>query len=103
MSLRVAPSVISDKVESHPARVKFICDRIDVPPVSGGVPGDKWAHVVEVNGAAKDLWVAQVHNGVTYCTSRPIQSTTNPRATFSLVDQNGVLWEATDVELIRRS
>lgn len=29
--------------------------------------GDKWAHVVSVNGVAKTAWTAVVHNGLKYC------------------------------------
>lgn len=29
--------------------------------------GDKWAHVVSVNGVVKNSWVAIIHNGLTYC------------------------------------
>lgn len=98
MWLRSAPN--GTQVEKHVAGTRFLCDKINVAPTSGGVAGDRWAHVVEVNGVRKDLWVAQVHLGEPYCKVVAVSPTTaEPKATITFTDPSGKVYEATDVSL----
>lgn len=102
MSLRDAPSINGVRVESYPINTRFLIDRI-VPPVSGGLTGDRWGHVVKVNGVTKDLWVAIIHAGAVYCDqSENIDTGTNPRADVVFTDNDGRTFEALDVELRQR-
>lgn len=66
MSLRFLNTVNSGVKEYIPRGTKMIADRVE-SPASGGLAGDKWAHITEINGQPKDGWVAIVHNGVKYC------------------------------------
>lgn len=93
MSLRQTPTAFGAYVEGHNAGTIFICDRIGIPPISGGLPSDKWCHVVEVNGVEKDLYVAEIHNGVRYCEiPELIGESSNPVATLRFVDETGRVW-----------
>lgn len=68
MTLRMDRTVNATRIVSIPVNTIMLADRIE-PQISGGLPGDKWAHVTEVivNGVAYGGWVAIIHNGTTYC------------------------------------
>lgn len=100
MSLRGTATINGTFLERVNIGTSMVCDRVNVPPVSGGLPGDLWAHVVSVNGVQKDAWVAQVHNGVRYCQVENM-SETNPKVTVIFVDEMGQVFQAENVELIR--
>lgn len=102
MSLRKTASILGEKVESYARYTDFICDQINVPPVSGGLLGDRWAHVIKVGGVEKDLWVAQIHNGGLYCKSELISSGAIPRVSFTFTDKDGTVYGVDDVELIQK-
>lgn len=61
MSLRPQPTTSNQPQETIPVGVVMRGDF-----VSTGA--DRWLHVLEAGGAAKDGWVAIVYQGVTYCT-----------------------------------
>lgn len=94
MSLRTGAFVglnPDNKVESVPRTTRMKADQI-TPPTSGGLAGDKWAHVIEINGVTKNLWVAIIHNGVTYCNWRVIDERPAPRLKIEFVDRDGKTW-----------
>lgn len=66
MSLRKTNEVTGIFMEYIPIGTTMKADRID-PQLSGGMIGDKWAHIFEAGGILKDGWVAIIHNGVKYC------------------------------------
>lgn len=99
MSLRQSNTVDAAKIEAVPMKTVMICDRINVPPTSGGFPTDKWAHVISINGIAKNGWVAQVHLGDVYCRIVDEPAGTNPRATVLFTDADGKEFIAENVEL----
>jgi hypothetical protein len=103
MSLRDKPSYPDGiKKESYVKGTNFVADAI-VPPSSGGLPSDRWAHIISVAGVAKDLYVAIVHNGVTYCTYEEINGqTTNPKIDVVFFATDGRIFEAKGVELHER-
>lgn len=100
MSLRKAPSIFGEWVASHPIGTHFTVTEI-VPPTSGGLQSDRWAHVIRVGSVAVDAWVAVIHNGVVYCDGELItDERPNPRVRVTFIDRDGVSFEA-DVELLR--
>jgi len=67
MTVRNTNAIGGTGLVSVPKNTVMQADRIE-PQSSGGLPGDRWAHVtVSVNGISYTGWVAIVHNGVTYC------------------------------------
>lgn len=67
MTLRAQPNAFGTKLgETIPRGTRMRADMI-VPPNSGGMAGDKWAHVIIVGGVAREGYVAIIHNGVSYC------------------------------------
>lgn len=92
MSLRrgayVGGTTDNNFAEYVPKGTIMIADSV-IPPTKGGLPGDKWAHVIEVNGVKKDLYVAIIHDGVTYCVYEPLNSKPNPTANVRFVDSDG--------------
>lgn len=101
MTLRSGAFKGDNAVGSVPIGTHMIADVI-APPTSGGLPTDKWAHVIEIGGVTKDVWVAVIHNGVTYCQTSIIIPTesTNPRVDVRFVDENGKEFTATGIELL---
>lgn len=99
MSLRESPSINGNWVEQKPIGTVFVCDIINIPPVSGGLLSDKWAHVISVNGVTKDLYVAQVHNGTVYCRADPMTAQGKPVASIRFTDEDGNVWIAENVTL----
>lgn len=94
MSLRASASYYAAKVGDSIIRgTRMKADKITAP-TSGGIAGDKWAHVIEVNGVAKDLWVAVIHNGITYCNVKDITPDTRPVPSVSIefTDRDGKVW-----------
>jgi hypothetical protein len=94
MSLREGAYVAAPKVGlSLPRGTRVKADKI-TPPEFGGLTGDKWAHVVERDGVAVDLWIAVIHNAVTYCNYEKIDEDTRPNPTVSLefTDRDGKVW-----------
>lgn len=94
MSLRSAPSINAAKVgTSIPRTTRMKSDQI-VPPTSGGLAGDKWAHIIEVNGQVVDLWVAIIHNGVTYCNFKEVTPDPRPlpHMRVEFLDRDGKVW-----------
>lgn len=74
MSLRTQASISGNYVETVPRGMIMKADIVQ-PPVSGGIPGDLWAHIIEVNGVTKNAWVAIRHLGDVYCKYEPIPET----------------------------
>lgn len=83
MSLRPEHNSGTLATEVVPANTPMYCDELwtateDLYKVINGVNtkvnavGDKWAHVIEVNGVAKNSWVAIIHLGRVYCTVEEI-------------------------------
>jgi GH25 family lysozyme M1 (1,4-beta-N-acetylmuramidase) len=66
MSLRRTNEVAGAFIKYIPIGTIMKADSI-VPQLSGGMAGDKWAHIVEAGGVTEDGWIAVVHNGVVYC------------------------------------
>lgn len=84
MSLRYSNTINSNVKEYIPRGTMMKADRIEAP-ISGGLAGDKWAHIIEAGGVAKEGWVAVIHNGVTYCTTRPVPTEGGlPTITFTM-------------------
>ena len=102
MSLRSAPNATATKVgTSLPRGTKVKADKI-TPQDSGGIAGDKWAHVIERDGQAVDLWMAIIHNGTTYCQYREISTRPVPHMTVEFVDRDGATW-VLDGDMVERS
>lgn len=92
MSLREEPTVYAAKVgTSLPIKVRVMADAL-VPPKSGGVAGDLWAHVVQRDGLPVDLYMAVIHNGVTYCQYREIDERPMPHIRLEFTDRDGTVW-----------
>jgi lysozyme len=66
MSLRKTNEVTGVFIEYIPIGTIMKADKIE-PQLSGGMGGDKWAHIIDAGGVTKDGWVAVIHNGVVYC------------------------------------
>lgn len=89
-----------NRIESVPKDTHMVADMI-TPPAQGGLPTDKWAHVIRIGDVVKDLWVAVIHNGTTYCRTEIIPTEgTNPFVDVNFVDGDGRVFTATHVELI---
>jgi GH25 family lysozyme M1 (1,4-beta-N-acetylmuramidase) len=97
MSLRQGASVSDTRIILIPVGTIMTAD-ILLPQTSGGIPGDKWAHVtrVVVGGTEYSGYVAIVHNGETLCRYEVLpESGANPKATVILTDDSGQVFEGT--------
>lgn len=96
MSLRSGAYVAAPKVGlSLPRGTRVKADQI-MPPEFGGLAGDKWARVIERDGTelSTPLFMAIIHNGVTYCNYEKIVVDDRPNPTVSLefTDRDGKVW-----------
>lgn len=95
MFLRKAATINSERVgsTSYPIGTRFTVDQV-IPPTSGGLPNDRWAHVIRVQGTIVDSWVAVIHNGVVYCDMEAVvDDRPNPRVLVTFTDRDGVVYE----------
>lgn len=80
LTLRQTNTATGTRIVGVPAGIVMTADRIE-PPISGGLPGDLWAHGdVTINGAKYTGWMAVIHMGIVYCKTEEI----NPPAPGTL-------------------
>lgn len=100
MSVRTAPSINAARLESKSIGTRFLIDKVS-PPSSGGLPADRWGHVVSIGGIPKDGWVALVHDGLVYCDQfEDLGTGINPKVDIVYTDTQGKVYEAIGVELL---